>query len=167
MKYKLSLTFDSIDKPDEDKIKNAVLQAVNNIGIKSDDCNIMVDYHKELNDMSRDKQRALGLLHLRMQNYIVSIADSANFEAISDKITFTEFEMQKIWGFELNRNYHTHWLRPRCCSCPKTENKLLFGKGYIIDSNCKIHKHQIGYDFKDMIEKVKNKDILSELIKEF
>ena len=60
---------------------------------------------------------------------------------LSHNITLMEFTLQKLWKFDLNENFHTHWLKNIHCSCPKQDNLDIyyFGKGKIISSECKIH----------------------------
>ena len=52
-----------------------------------------------------------------------------------------EFEMQRVWKFEVNANYHTWWLEHAACTCPKMDNKdpMFYGAGKIISSDCPIH----------------------------
>ena len=52
-----------------------------------------------------------------------------------------EFAMQGEWGIEKNPNYHTWWLKPKNCNCPKMDNTdpCYFGMGKIINYDCPVH----------------------------
>lgn len=52
-----------------------------------------------------------------------------------------EFAMQGEWGIEKDVNYHTWWLKPRNCMCPKMDNTdpVYFGGGKIINYDCPVH----------------------------
>ena len=42
-------------------------------------------------------------------------------ERVAD-LEHLEFHMQKAWGFEENKDWHTWWCRPKSCLCPKLNN---------------------------------------------
>lgn len=52
-----------------------------------------------------------------------------------------EFAMQNAWGIPTDPNYHTWWLYPTQCLCPKMDNRdpMFFGAGKIIAGDCPIH----------------------------
>lgn len=54
-----------------------------------------------------------------------------------------EYQMQEVWGFERNANYHTWWLKPKHCKCPKMDNTdpCYYGRGKIITEDCPLHGH--------------------------
>lgn len=56
-----------------------------------------------------------------------------------------EFELQGLWGFEQNKNYHSWWFKVPYCRCPKKENAdpIYFGRRIVI-SNCSIHWREEG-----------------------
>ena len=61
-----------------------------------------------------------------------------------DKVLETlEFELQKLWGFELNVNYHRFWERPKC-KCPEMDNEERYPTGYYIRSaGCPLHGWEV------------------------
>lgn len=34
----------------------------------------------------------------------------------------TEFEMQRLWGFDEDKSRHAYWFRVKGCLCPKMDN---------------------------------------------
>lgn len=57
--------------------------------------------------------------------------------SISDRLTEAEFELQKAWGFELDKSFHSYWSRLPHCTCPTLDNQDL--PYTIIDNNCPYH----------------------------
>jgi hypothetical protein len=97
---------------------------------------------QNLND---DDIKELQKCHHQMNNIIQQL-DSLNpaveyndAKQLVYKIQELEFKMQKLWGFEQNENYHTHWNRPKHCSCPKLDNIDRYGTGKIINGDCILH----------------------------
>ena len=51
-----------------------------------------------------------------------------------------EFALQEAWGFNKDRNYHSHWYTLPHCSCPVLDNRDNYGTEYrIIRTNCVVH----------------------------
>jgi hypothetical protein len=52
-----------------------------------------------------------------------------------------EFNMQEVWGFSQDANYHTWWLNMPGCTCPQMDNRdpAYYGRGRIISGDCPIH----------------------------
>jgi len=58
------------------------------------------------------------------------------YDSILEEI---EFNLQELWGFEKNKNYHRFWERPYC-TCPKMDNDDAYPYGlYVISSSCILH----------------------------
>lgn len=56
------------------------------------------------------------------------------------KLEQLEFEMQRGWKFEVNRDYHTWWYCAPHCECPKMDNRELQGTKYRITAgSCPLH----------------------------
>lgn len=51
-----------------------------------------------------------------------------------------ELEIQELWHFNLDRNYHRYWKYIKDCTCPKMDNedRMYFGRR-IINKSCKWH----------------------------
>ena len=75
--------------------------------------------------------------------------NKAQILQLTENIELMEFTLQKLWGFEQNANYHTHWLRNKFCSCPKLDNRdsIYFGGGKLYRSDCKIHGEETRPDY--------------------
>ena len=58
---------------------------------------------------------------------------------LATKVTRIEFELQKLWGFPLDKNYHRFWEVPACI-CPAMDNYDRYPTGYyVINSSCPVH----------------------------
>ncbi len=58
---------------------------------------------------------------------------------LSDIVTEIEFDLQRVWGFECNKNMHRFWNVPKC-SCPKFDNEDRYGTPYtIVNLGCLVH----------------------------
>ena len=166
MYYKLTLNFKLDEKPDKNKIIKIVKKSLEDNNIFLNGYNFSVDYYNSLTNMPEKQKKALAYLHYEIDYYIAQLfitKEQCEIEKIANKITLTEFKMQKVWGFELNRSYHIHWLRSIFCECNKKENKRLFGKDFIINPKCPIHKHQMNMDFSNMVEQVQKLNIFDEI----
>lgn len=54
-------------------------------------------------------------------------------------LTLCEFELQKLWGFPEDINFHRFWQTPKC-ECPKVDNEEAYGTKYSIRTlNCPLH----------------------------
>lgn len=61
-------------------------------------------------------------------------------KAIAEQVENTEYALQKIWKFKLDKNFHRYWFRIPKCQCPKVDNEERVGTEYrIISESCKIH----------------------------
>lgn len=68
---------------------------------------------------------ALGRLHKKINILIyetnaLPLKELDKIKRKIGKIEAIEFQMQKEWGFELNRDMHTHWKKIKHCKCEKT-----------------------------------------------
>ena len=73
-----------------------------------------------------------------------------------------EYNMQRVWKFPQNKDFHSWWFRVPYCTCPKMDNAdpLYFGS-QIISGDCPVHKHII-----DSVEGNHLRNITTEDIKE-
>jgi hypothetical protein len=50
-----------------------------------------------------------------------------------------EYDLQELWGFEQNENYHRFWEVPKC-TCPVLDNIDRIGTSYqVVSGTCIIH----------------------------
>lgn len=65
--------------------------------------------------------------------------DKEEIRRLDKIITQIEFQLQKLWGFPQNRNFH-RWFDVPKCSCPKWDNADSLGSDFrIINPNCILH----------------------------
>ena len=70
---------------------------------------------------------------------IDNIDDVEKIRYFAKIITQIDFQLQKLWKFPLNINYH-RWFELSKCSCPKYDNVEYIGTGYrIINPSCILH----------------------------
>lgn len=50
-----------------------------------------------------------------------------------------EYTLQGIWGFNRDKNFHTHWLDIKGCKCPHDDNLERIPHGRIINLSCPWH----------------------------
>ena len=64
--------------------------------------------------------------------------------AISEQVKHTEYMLQEIWKFKLDKNLHRYWFMIPKCDCPKIDNRERLGTGhFIISDNCPIHGNKL------------------------
>lgn len=55
--------------------------------------------------------------------------------------TANEFELQKLWGFPEDQQYHKFW-KMQGCTCPKMDNEDAYPTGfYVNNGSCPLHGH--------------------------
>jgi len=65
--------------------------------------------------------------------------DLEMLRSLAADITECEFELQRLWKFSLDANYHRFWIVPKC-ECPRMDNEDRYPHGhYIINLSCPIH----------------------------
>lgn len=108
--------------------------------------------------LPKEKQKAIKDLHKTAQ-LLVDLLDNlatqfseatSSYSAATLKPTINkanqmlqeiEYELQELWGFKQDSKYHTWWLRPEKCLCPKLDNRdpAFYGAGAIHNSACPLH----------------------------
>jgi hypothetical protein len=54
-------------------------------------------------------------------------------------VTQIDFQLQRIWKFKVDSNYHRFWELPKC-ECPKLDNMDVYGSGHrYIYPGCPLH----------------------------
>lgn len=53
-------------------------------------------------------------------------------------LTATEFQLQRLWGFSEDKNYHRFWQTPKC-TCPKLDNEDSYPYHQYINGDCPLH----------------------------
>jgi hypothetical protein len=94
---------------------------------------------QKLND---DDVLKIQKLH-KIRNYYCDLMsftiDKHEIRKISKIITQIDFQLQKLWKFELDESFH-RWFELPKCSCPNLDNSELVGSGSrIINPKCIVH----------------------------
>ena len=95
------------------------------------------------NGVSPSSQLELCALYDKLEAVLLLSKDElltkADYDIISDKVTELEFELQRLWGFPQDKEFHKYWLNIGSCSCPKMDNMDRLGYGRIINLGCPVH----------------------------
>lgn len=76
------------------------------------------------------------LIYTEMENIK---RDNKLLRLYDELCTELEFELQGLWKFDRDINFHMFWQRPQC-SCPKLDNQDRYPHGhYIINDECPLH----------------------------
>ena len=95
---------------------------------------------QNLNDKDIEKLVKLHVRRLTIFDRMKKMSSSKSLKRFVPVIEKLEFEMQKVWKFKVDRNYHTWWYQVPHCNCPKGGNFLLFGKSKrLISTDCPVH----------------------------
>lgn len=93
-------------------------------GIGSLELEAIAERHKSLADAFHDAAATSDRHHLR---------------GIARRVEELEFHLQRLWRFDQDASYHTHWLRIPGCTCPVDANIALRGhKLRLIAKNCPV-----------------------------
>jgi hypothetical protein len=89
-----------------------------------------------------EKLGELKTLHMGVQNILSAMeaADSPTvLQILNAEWKRLQFELQRVWGFDQNANFHYWWTVPKC-KCPKMDNQDSYGTDYgIVSGACPIH----------------------------
>ena len=95
------------------------------------------------NNVSPEAQTQLCELYDKLEALLLSskgeLLTRADYDIISDKVTELEFELQRLWGFPQDEEFHKYWLSVGSCSCPNMDNMDRLGYGRIINLGCPLH----------------------------
>lgn len=85
---------------------------------------------------------ALKDVHILKQDIYNLISEETNPELLrsyAKDLTEIEFELQRLWKFDLNANFHRFWEAPKC-TCPVLDNRERLGyDGGITSKDCPLH----------------------------
>lgn len=92
----------------------------------------------EKQKLTQEDVELLKYLHEAMKHIVSNPDDYGN---PVEKIEKLEYEMQKAWKFKEDRDFHTHWMRIKGCTCnARLDNMERIGTPYrIIDAACMWH----------------------------
>lgn len=101
--------------------------------------------NKKLCDMqklSEDNIRGIVQKHIQklmMFEQMEETDDPNKLKELAQIVNDIEFDLQELWGFALDENFHEWYLVPKC-TCPKLDNIDRRGTKYrIFSGDCPIH----------------------------
>ena len=111
------------------------------------------------NEESINKIKDLHLRKLKIFDKMEQTDDVIKLHQFAKELEQIEFDLQKEWGFEQDRDFHRWWLVPKC-TCPDMDNEEMYGMPYgMVDENCPVHgkSHRVdlildnkfGYELKE------------------
>lgn len=78
-------------------------------------------------------------LKLLFYTMIEEETNPAMLKELAKDITEVEFELQRLWKFTVDANFHRFWETPKC-QCPRMDNEEAYGTPYsITTSSCPLH----------------------------
>lgn len=97
------------------------------------------------NGVSLSSQLELCTLYDKLEALLLSskgeLLTRADYDVISEQVTELEFELQRLWNFPQDKEFHKYWLSVGHCSCPPLDNLERIGYGRIINLDCPVHGH--------------------------
>ncbi len=94
---------------------------------------------QETDEETVKKLKAAHYHRLEVITKMEQTDEKLSLRLLNEEIERIDFELQKLWGFPENSNYHRWWEVPKCV-CPKMDNRDNYGTKYrIIVENCPIH----------------------------
>lgn len=77
-------------------------------------------------------------LKLVIYDMMLDTEDPKLLKSLAKDLTEIEYELQKLWGFPLDANYHKFWEYPKC-ECPVMDNEDRYPHSRIMNLNCPLH----------------------------
>ena len=95
------------------------------------------------NNVSYIAQLQLCGLYDKLEALLLSskgeLLTRADYDIVSERVTELEFELQRLWGFPQDEEFHRYWLSVGQCYCPHIDNLERLGYGRIINLGCPVH----------------------------
>ena len=86
-----------------------------------------------------EKIKEVSQLRMIIFSMMENTDNRKELRSLAADLTELEFELQDLYKFKRNTNFHRFWELPKC-TCPKLDNYESYGtKYYIIDTKCIIH----------------------------
>lgn len=81
-------------------------------------------------------------LHVKKMEIYEKIIHETQIDKLSDyaqELTELEFQLQELWNFNKDINFHKFWETPKC-ECPRFDNNDRYPYGnYIVNNECPLH----------------------------
>lgn len=79
---------------------------------------------------------------LTVYELIEKAEDPVVLKHLGKTLTEIEFELQGLWKFTLDYNFHRIWEYPKC-TCPQLDNRERYPHGHSISANCPLHGFEV------------------------
>lgn len=129
---------------DYHEFKRKYLETLNRVvHFKSDTIELNLELIQS-NDLTKQQIENILELHRERMELFYSQSEFDNrikLNIFNDLVEKIEFALQKEWGFDINRDYHTWWFQVPNCTCSKHINMATFGKPErFVNDCCPIHR---------------------------
>jgi hypothetical protein len=82
-------------------------------------------------------------LKLMINDMILETDNEILMRSLAKDLTLIEFELQELWKFPLDGNFHRFWEAPKC-TCPKLDNEDNYPIGYYtVNLTCPLHGREL------------------------
>jgi hypothetical protein len=94
--------------------------------------------------LTQEEVNALERLHYELEEELQKpIEEIKDIQAYNDNIMAIEYELQRLWHFPQDSNYHTWWFKDPKCLCGSMDNSDMIGTKYrTINGDCPLHGGQ-------------------------
>lgn len=94
---------------------------------------------QKVSDENIEKLKEVHVRKLEVFDKMKETEDKNLLKELAITVENIEFELQKLWGFEEDKNMHEWYMVPKC-ACPKIDNHDNRGTEFkIINLDCPVH----------------------------
>lgn len=94
---------------------------------------------QKVSDENIGKLKEVHIKKLEVFDKMKETDDKQQLKDLALTVENIEFELQKLWGFEEDKNMHEWYMVPKC-TCPRMDNHDYKGTEFkIINAECPIH----------------------------
>lgn len=94
---------------------------------------------QHVSDQEMDTLIQLHQEKLAVYDQMKNTTNRLELRRLAGLVETIEFEMQKNWHFDLNKDFHEWYLVPNC-TCPRMDNEDRRGTPYrVVDAKCPVH----------------------------
>jgi len=101
-------------------------------GLSTDEIKNIIKLHEEIKNIFNKEQEIIDSGEI--------VYEKDQLKEMDKRIKEIEFELQKLWHFNQDEEYHSWWFRQPACSCPTLDNFERVGvTGFVINRDCILH----------------------------
>lgn len=109
---------------------------------------------QNISDETLKKIVDLHVQRILLEESFVSPTNTMTGEEYHEQWTKNQCDLQNLWGFGVDYNYHMFW-RMSGCDCPKLDNQDNYPSGpYYFNSSCKVHGFMLAGSTKFKVNEV-------------